>query len=115
MKNEWQMKELLRDYVGTIGVEKALEELPARLNLCELLRHCCAPTEAVLHIIKGDTCGRTMWFVRYDSIGGSGTAYFQSNDYSLRDAIASIMLMLIRIGVLNFDEYEKKLNGYNQR
>lgn len=111
MKNEWQMKELLRDYVGTIGVEKALEELPTRLNLCELLKHCLAPTVACLYIEKGDCCGRTMWYVGYDNhYRGSATAYFLHNAYSLKDAIAGALYGLCNLGVLDFAEYEQRMS-----
>lgn len=112
-KSEWHQKIVLHNYVKTFGIEQALSELPSHLNLKELLNHCLAPSEAVLRIVKGDCCGRVMWFIRYESLFGSaGTVYFQHNGYSLVETIASTILHLTQIGVLNFDEYEEKLELY---
>lgn len=110
MKNEWQRKELLRDYVGTVGVEKALEELPPIINLFNLVKNCCAPTVACLYIKKGDCCGRTMWFVGYDDNRYRETSYFQHNASSLKDAIAGALYGLCNLGVLNFAKYEQRMS-----
>lgn len=112
-KSEWHQKIALHNYVKYFGIEHALSELPSHLNLNELLNHCLAPSEAVLRIVKGDCCGRVMWFIRYESLFGSaGTVYFQHNGYSLVDTIASTILHLTQIGVLDFNEYDKKLEDY---
>ena len=110
MKNEWQKRELVRDYVRTVGVEKALEELPPRINLFDLVEKCLAPTIACLYIKKGDCCGRTMWFVGYDDNRYRDTSYFLYNAYLLEDAIAGALYGLCNLGVLNFAKYEQQMN-----